>query len=1054
MSRRLYREGIDGLLDVSTQLLQETPEFKLADLPDAVSTDTTILVNPAMVNPDYIPNDSHLEFQNANGIYYWELFYHLPALVAQTLSENQQFEAAKIWYEYIFNPTKALEYWHFLPFILSDIDSIVEQIRPLVLIINPQTQALIDKLEPLSALFKGVSLTEQSKNTLTAALDSIAQVPAGAGDSVGHKLNQFIAALNLFINDDDNKNKTDELAMIAHIQQEVLPIIKKLPIRYQAMQTQEGQIRAYLEDPLDPHAIAGLRNMAYRRNIVMNYIDNILDWGDALFRQYSRESINEARMLYTLANDLLGKRPDNLADVVLSDALTYQEIGDQGADVDTQRNRYDVLFDVDNEAAQSSLTFAGSVHHSVTNPYFHLPENKQVLKLWDTVEDRLHKIRHCLNIFGVKQPLPLFQPPIDPMALVNAVAAGSGVASALADMSAPVPHYRFTFMLAKAKELAAQVGQFDGELLGTIEKLESEKLSVMQQHHEQLILDTSRATLEARLAESLTNKAGLEDNLARAEYQKGKYEEWLTHEPDVGGLSKPDDIDSTAGYLASEYKQASKFGEAADKLRPIFYLRMAAAAGEAIGELKIGSPFSMGAILPIGKVVAAVSNAIADKNQSDSEILSLEAEGLAIKSQHELAMRDWQMQKDISDYEQSELKLQIQGAQFNIESVENDLRVHDTEAKHSAEVADFLKHKFTNVELYAWLKGRLNKVHHQAYQLAFDYAKAAEVAFRFERGRKVSDVNLIGGMNHYWDQGKNGLQAGNQLSIDLGQMEKAYLDNQQRDHEITKTVSLAQWDPIALMALKSQRVCQFSLTEEMFAYDFPSHYSRQIKSIAVQIVAGDGTTVNAMLTQHSHKTIIEPDIKAVKYLISPTDKQPLSIRSNWRPNQQIAVSQLDPYTKQSTGVFQLNFGDERYLPFEGTGAVSNWQLEIPGAQSNFDINQLQDVKIEVNYTARNGGNEYANKVKALLKPYVKAVYLDVATLFANDFYNLVHKETDSLTLNMTKARLPGMHGNKIDAIYSYMLSEDDEQMTFTLNEDDGLILRNKGILLTNSVTVG
>ena len=68
---------------------------------------------------------------------------------------------------------------------------------------------------------------------------------------------------------------------------------------------------------------------------------------------------------------------------------------------------------------------------------------------WDTVEDRLFKIRHCMNIDGVVRQLPLFEPPIDPGMLVRARAAGIDLSSALADLSAPLPHYRFSVMLQR-----------------------------------------------------------------------------------------------------------------------------------------------------------------------------------------------------------------------------------------------------------------------------------------------------------------------------------------------------------------------------------------------------------------------------------------------------------------------------------------------------------------------------------------------------------------------------------------------------------------------------
>jgi hypothetical protein len=32
--------------------------------------------------------------------------------------------------------------------------------------------------------------------------------------------------------------------------------------------------------------------------------------------------------------------------------------------------------------------------------------------------------------------------------------------------------------------------------------------------------------------------------------------------------------------------------------------------------------------------------------------------------------------------------------------------------------------------------------------------------------------------------------------------------------------------------------------------------------------------------------------------------------------------------QNDSGLFELNFRDERYLPFEGTGAISSWRLEL------------------------------------------------------------------------------------------------------------------------------
>src|SRR5262245_28521507 len=42
---------------------------------------------------------------------------------------------------------------------------------------------------------------------------------------------------------------------------------------------------------------------------VMAYLDNLIAWGDSLFRQDTGEAIDEAVMLYVLAANILGPRP-------------------------------------------------------------------------------------------------------------------------------------------------------------------------------------------------------------------------------------------------------------------------------------------------------------------------------------------------------------------------------------------------------------------------------------------------------------------------------------------------------------------------------------------------------------------------------------------------------------------------------------------------------------------------------------------------------------------------------------------------------------------------
>ena len=61
-------------------------------------------------------------------------------------------------------------------------------------------------------------------------------------------------------------------------------------------------------------------------------------------------------------------------------------------------------------AVCGALELAASVSLGATF-YFCVPPNDILLGYWDRVADRLYKVRHCMNLEGEVQQLPLFEPP-------------------------------------------------------------------------------------------------------------------------------------------------------------------------------------------------------------------------------------------------------------------------------------------------------------------------------------------------------------------------------------------------------------------------------------------------------------------------------------------------------------------------------------------------------------------------------------------------------------------------------------------------------------------
>src|SRR5262249_336638 len=112
------------------------------------------------------------------------------------------------------------------------------------------------------------------------------------------------------------------------------------PFRNYTQQTLESMlsddnpaIKIYNDDPFDPFAIARVRMGAFEKATVIQYVDNLIAWGDQLFTQDSWESITAAYMLYVYAYNLLGPKPEEVGECPGAGvALNFQTIQEKYPD--------------------------------------------------------------------------------------------------------------------------------------------------------------------------------------------------------------------------------------------------------------------------------------------------------------------------------------------------------------------------------------------------------------------------------------------------------------------------------------------------------------------------------------------------------------------------------------------------------------------------------------------------------------------------------------------------------------------------------------------------
>jgi hypothetical protein len=252
--------------------------------------------------------------------------------------------------------------------------------------------------------------------------------------------------------------------------------------------------------------------------------------------------------------------------------------------------------------------------------------------------------------------------------------------------------------------------------------------------------------------------------------------------------------------------------------------------------------------------------------------------------------------------------------------------------------------------------------------------------FQYELGSSQTYIQY-----GYWDSLKKGLLAGEKLLFDLKRMEMAYYEQNKRGFEISKNISLAQLDPLALVQLRQNGECYIELPETIFDLDYPGHYMRRIKSVSLTIpcIAGPYNGLNCTLTLLENK-YRKDNSSSGDYAEAENDTR---FMYNQAAIQSIATSS----GRNDSGLFQLNFEDERYLPFEGAGAISKWKVQLPNTFRNFDYNSISDVVIHLNYNAKDGGETLKTTVANDLKDLVINIALGSGNAGLTRMFSLKHE---------------------------------------------------------------
>ena len=657
------------------------------------------------------------------------------------------------------------------------------------------------------------------------------------------------------------------------------------------------------------------------RAVLMNFIQDLLQWAEKLMCENTSEPIGRASVLFNAAARILGPTP----------VTNMVKTPDQNITVTVSNF----------SPSKASL-------------------NPQLLHLYGRITDNQLLIQNCLSARRLS-------PGGWPGELVPRDKGCSCVetqhswrASCMAGCNSCCLPYRFTIMYQKAMEDVNMVKGFSSALLAAFEKGDVEYLAALRQTHEKWLLDLNTQKMKDAYRESDWQVQALdvqiEGAISRQRYFQGLHDQGL-----IQGELAHIDLTNQALQSRSSANTVEATGQTMNFVPDI----QIGGAGVA------GSPFNANKI-PLGTKLAGAFSAGARLMNTQADSQSTDAGLSATLSGWVRRDVDWQQQIEVTTVEISQLERLLHAAQRRRDMSLKDLNNHQEQLQQSADVLHFMRSKLTKQDLYLYMQQSTASLYRRSYELALQSASDAQAAFQYERRDLQSMIELP---LPAWNSLREGLMAADHLEFAMHSMQRLYLKTNCREYELTKQFSLRLHFPLAFLQLRATGWCEIDVAEWMFDLDYPGHYMRRIKNVSLTIpcVTGPYVGVHCRLQQLSSGIRLTPELPGPRRSCCTSkcedEEHAGCCCASCAPSSSSGYDDYDGLSREyvgteaialsagqnDSGLFELSLHDERFVPFEFSGAVSRWKLELPRENNQFPLDTVSDVILHLNYTAREGG---------------------------------------------------------------------------------------------------
>ncbi|WDR33869.1 neuraminidase-like domain-containing protein [Pseudomonas serboccidentalis] len=716
------------------------------------------------------------------------------------------------------------------------------------------------------------------------------------------------------------------------------PVVIEAPAYWRCRPLQNETIECSYESaaPSDPDAIGYCAPVHFKIAIFLRYVENLIEWGDVLYRHLDYDSMVSAGLNYSRALTLIGEEPvtrtaSTWKPSKLSDVLSRIRGRDQ---LKAFEASLDLSLDEVPTAMQATPRF-----DLLGSGVFRPGINERPKALWTLLNTRLNNLRNNRSIDGQPLSIPLFKRTMDPLALLRAQANGNLGAARNPGGQVQVVPYKWQSVYNLALQGVEFLIQQEDQLRSWLELRDRGELDELQQSHMIELADYARSIHEMTIAQLEATAASLRQSESMVKARVQHYDLLLLEgvsAAEYGVLEK----NRQARYVSAGSGALRATGAALDLLPNIY--------GVANGGMRL----------------AAIPYAFAEVAQLTAELMMREAEEASIIEQQRRRKQEWELARDQSNAEVRVLREQLLAQEHAISAARASLQQTEISNNQARAVYAFYKNRTTGRELSNWVVGQVKTLIYQVYDVVAGLCLCAETCWQYE----MADYKPRFVRPDVWMDTYHGFTTGQSLKLDLLRMASARIKRDEHRLQLVKTISLKNLDANRWESFKESGTLQIKLSEELFNEDYPGHYCRQVKGLSLTFpgLLGPYQNICATLVQISSSTLLEPDIEAVKYLHTSTGVAPPgSLVQNLRPYQQIGLSLgLD-----DNGLAQW-MDDGRYLPFEGTGAHAEYVLTLPrSGQPSQErlLDSLTDVILTLVYQARDGGQSFARDVEDLLK---------------------------------------------------------------------------------------